>query len=93
MQLPAGPGTLSTHQLVQNLPTGGSTGDSSCNQLSNSSKLLPFNVTPPRKDGPSEAERKLEALTKQLEEEMEKEEEQGEFFGRYSKSHNRHPDF
>ena len=40
-----------------------------------------FHVTPPKTGGPSEAERKLEALTKQLEEEMEKEEESGEFFG------------
>ena len=43
--------------------------------------LLPFSVTPPRPAGPSEAEMKVEALTKQLEEEMEIKEQQSEFFG------------
>jgi hypothetical protein len=42
--------------------------------------LLPFSITPPRQNGPSEAERKIEALTKQLEEELEMEEE-SEYFG------------
>lgn len=42
--------------------------------------LLPFNVTP-RSSGQSEAERKIEELTRQLEEEMERTEEQGEYFG------------
>lgn len=31
--------------------------------------------------GPTEAERKIEELTRQLEEEMEKQEEEGEYFG------------
>ena len=44
--------------------------------------LLQFSVTPPRPAGPSEAEMKIEALTRQLEEEMEKEEE-SEYFGNY----------
>ena len=35
--------------------------------------VLPMMVTPPKVVGPSAAEKKLEALTKQLEEEMEKE--------------------
>ncbi|XP_014212748.1 LIM domain-containing protein jub isoform X2 [Copidosoma floridanum] len=43
--------------------------------------LLPVNVTPPRPSGPTEAERKIEELTRQLEEEMEKQEEEGEYFG------------
>ncbi|XP_054282139.1 LIM domain-containing protein jub [Macrosteles quadrilineatus] len=43
--------------------------------------LLPYNVTPPRSQGPTEAERKIEELTRQLEEEMEKQEEEGEYFG------------
>jgi hypothetical protein len=43
--------------------------------------LLPYSITPPRQNGPSEAERKIEALTKQLEEELEKEEE-SEYFGK-----------
>ncbi|KAJ4442158.1 hypothetical protein ANN_12024 [Periplaneta americana] len=42
--------------------------------------LLPYNVTPPRPMGPTEAERKIEELTRQLEEEMEKQEEEGEYF-------------
>ncbi|XP_014236250.1 LIM domain-containing protein jub isoform X1 [Trichogramma pretiosum] len=42
--------------------------------------LLPFNVTS-RSSGPTEAERKIEELTRQLEEEMEKQEEKGEYFG------------
>ncbi|XP_014250048.1 LIM domain-containing protein jub isoform X2 [Cimex lectularius] len=43
--------------------------------------LLPYNVTPPRPMGPTEAERKIEELTRQLEEQMEKQEEEGEYFG------------
>lgn len=43
--------------------------------------LLPYNVTPPRPSGPTEAERKIEEITRQLEEEMEKQEEEGEYFG------------
>lgn len=43
--------------------------------------LLPYYVTPPRQTGPTEAERKIEELTRQLEEEMEKQEEEGEYFG------------
>lgn len=46
----------------------------------NAKTFLPYNVTPPRPKGPTEAEKKLEALTKQLEDEMENNPE-GEFFG------------
>ncbi|CAB4061629.1 AJUBA [Lepeophtheirus salmonis] len=42
--------------------------------------LLPYSITPPRPKGPSEAEKKIDELTKQLEEEMDKEEEL-EYFG------------
>ncbi|XP_024888192.1 LIM domain-containing protein jub [Temnothorax curvispinosus] len=42
--------------------------------------LLPYNVIS-RPSGPTEAERKIEELTRQLEEEMEKQEEEGEYFG------------
>lgn len=42
--------------------------------------LLPFNVTQ-RPASRSEAERKIEELTRQLEEEMERSEDQGEYFG------------
>jgi len=71
----------------QQRPTGGSAADkatplgSKQTAPAGPSALLQFHVTPPKTGGPSEAERKLEALTKQLEEEMEKEEESGEFFG------------
>ncbi|XKL60682.1 hypothetical protein PGB90_007739 [Kerria lacca] len=49
--------------------------------LLSTNKLLPYNVTPPRPMGPTEAERKIEELTRQLEEEMEKQQEEGEYFG------------
>eukprot|EP00096_Caligus_rogercresseyi_P000554 TRINITY_DN1100_c0_g1_i2.p1 TRINITY_DN1100_c0_g1~~TRINITY_DN1100_c0_g1_i2.p1 ORF type:complete len:561 (-),score=136.42 TRINITY_DN1100_c0_g1_i2:700-2382(-) len=42
--------------------------------------LLPYSITPPRPKGPSEAEKKIDELTKQLEEEMDKEEEL-DYFG------------
>lgn len=51
------------------------------NSILNSKTLLPYNVTPPRRHGPSLAEKKIEALTKQLEDEMENNPE-GEFFGK-----------
>jgi hypothetical protein len=44
--------------------------------------LLPYTVTA-RSQGPTEAERKIEELTRQLEEEIEKNEEQGEYFGEF----------
>ncbi|XP_025831293.1 LIM domain-containing protein jub-like [Agrilus planipennis] len=60
---------------------------SSISNTSNSSKLkisgknlLPYNVTPPRPRGPTEAEKKIEEMTRQIEEEMEKHEEEGEYF-------------
>lgn len=53
-----------------------------------SKALLPYNVTPPRPAGPTEAERKIEELTRQLEEEMERNEEQGEYFGAYATDNN-----
>ncbi|XP_041981093.1 LIM domain-containing protein jub [Aricia agestis] len=62
---------------------------SSVSQLSGGSRgsggrgkgLLPYSITPPRPPGPSEAQRKIEELTRQLEEEMEKQDEEGEYFG------------
>ena len=45
-----------------------------------SKPLLPFSITPPRPAGPSQAEMKIEEITRQLEEEMEKKQE-SEFFG------------
>lgn len=45
--------------------------------------LLPYSVTPPKPRGPTEAERKIEEMTRQIEEEMEKREEEGEYFGKF----------
>lgn len=39
------------------------------------------NIIPSKKAGKTDAERKIEELTRALEEEMEKNEEQGEYFG------------
>lgn len=62
---------------------------STTSTTSNSSKLkfsgknlLPYSVTPPRPRGPTEAEKKIEEMTRQIEEEMEKHEEEGEYFGK-----------
>ncbi len=44
---------------------------------------LPMQVTPPQRKGPSEAEKKLEALTQELENQMERHP-QGEYFGKCS---------
>ncbi|XP_045470161.1 LIM domain-containing protein jub isoform X2 [Harmonia axyridis] len=43
--------------------------------------LLPYSVTPPRPRGPTDAQKKIEEMTRQIEEEMEKHEEEGEYFG------------
>lgn len=60
-------------------PYPGSTSGYKPNTL-NTKTLLPYNVTPPRPKGPTEAEKKIEALMKQIEDEMESNPE-GEFFG------------
>ncbi|XP_055371004.1 LIM domain-containing protein jub-like [Condylostylus longicornis] len=62
-----------------NSPTPSQNSTGSGSRLSKN--LLPYNVTPPRPAGPTEAEKKIEELTRQLEEEFEKSEEQGEYFG------------
>lgn len=46
---------------------------------------MPYSVTPPKPRGPTEAERKIEEMTRQIEEEMEKREEEGEYFGEFFK--------
>lgn len=66
-------------QAISPTPSQNSTGSGSGKRLSKN--LLPYNVTPPRPAGPTEAERKIEELTRQLEEEFERSEEQGEYFG------------
>lgn len=43
--------------------------------------LLPYSVTPPKPRGPTEAQKKIEEMTRQIEEEMERHEEEGEYFG------------
>nr|XP_050026175.1 LIM domain-containing protein jub-like [Dermacentor andersoni] len=47
----------------------------------NTKTLLPYNVTPPRPKGPTEAEKKIEALMRQIEDELEQNPPEGEFFG------------
>lgn len=47
----------------------------------NSKTLLPYNITPPRQKGPTEAERKIEALMREIEDEMENNPPESEFFG------------
>ena len=69
--IPSKPQVVSHTQPVKPLVVGPS---------SPSKPLLPFSITPPRPAGPSQAEMKIEEITRQLEEEMEKKQE-SEFFG------------
>ncbi|XP_019868043.2 LIM domain-containing protein jub isoform X2 [Aethina tumida] len=63
-------------------PTPSTCSTTSTGKLKISGKnLLPYSVTPPKPRGPTEAERKIEEMTRQIEEEMEKHEEEGEYFG------------
>ncbi|KAB0798620.1 hypothetical protein PPYR_09613 [Photinus pyralis] len=63
-------------------PTPSNVSTNSAGKLKFSGKnLLPYSITPPRPRGPTEAERKIEEMTRQIEEEMEKHEEEGEYFG------------
>ncbi|XP_046403765.1 LIM domain-containing protein jub isoform X2 [Ischnura elegans] len=68
---PSPPPSPSSHSPVSGKPKGAISGKT----------LLPYSVTPPRPMGPTEAERKIEELTRQLEEEMEKQGDEGEYFG------------
>lgn len=72
---------LSSHQPppISPTPSQNSTGSGSGRRLTKN--LLPYSVTPPKSAGPTEAQRKIEELTRQLEEEIERSEEQGEYFG------------
>lgn len=47
-----------------------------------SKNLLPYSVVK-KAAGPTEAQRKIEELTRQLEEEIEQSEEHGEYFGKF----------
>lgn len=63
-------------------PTPSSCSTTSSAKLKISGKtLLPYTVTPPKPRGPTEAEKRIEEMTRQIEEEMEKHEEEGEYFG------------
>lgn len=62
-------------------PTPSATSISSGRLRFSGKTLLPYHITPPRPRGPSEAEKKVEEMTRQIEEEMEKLEEEGEYFG------------
>ena len=55
-------------------------------QARTSNKLPPnlpltYSVIPPKNRGPTEAEKKIDELTRKLEEDMERSEEEGEYFG------------
>lgn len=63
-------------------PTPSTTSNTSAKLKMCGKTLLPYSVTPPKPRGPTEAERKIEEMTRQLEEEMEKQEEEGEYFGK-----------
>lgn len=78
---PPKPKELSSHQQppISPTPSQNSTGSGSGRRLTKN--LLPYSVTPPKSAGPTEAQRKIEELTRQLEEEIERSEEQGEYFG------------
>uniref|UniRef100_A0A1B6CTS8 LIM zinc-binding domain-containing protein n=1 Tax=Clastoptera arizonana TaxID=38151 RepID=A0A1B6CTS8_9HEMI len=81
-QRPSMAGIASTVSPIPRESTPSPTSSAKVKAMSGSGKnLLPYNVTPPRPMGPTEAERKIEELTRQLEEEMEKQEEEGEYFG------------
>lgn len=82
---PPYPGPPTNHRpghLNMSSSSSTSSSESFKNTTLNSKTLLPYNVTPPRTQGPSEAEKKIEALTKQLEDEMENNPE-GELFGKF----------
>lgn len=90
--------SISSRNMASGLPSMGSPVQSpapsptpsSVSQVSGGSRgsggrgksLLPYSITPPRPPGPSEAQRKIEELTRQLEEEMERQDEEGEYFGK-----------
>lgn len=54
---------------------------SSLTSASSSSSLLPYSVTPPRPKGPTEAEKKIEQMMKEIEDEMENSPPHGDYFG------------
>lgn len=64
-------------------PSNSSTGSGKIKMMGKN--LLPYSITPPKPRGPTEAEKKIEEMTRQIEEEMEKHEEEGEYFGKCKK--------
>nr|XP_023014112.1 LIM domain-containing protein jub [Leptinotarsa decemlineata]XP_023014114.1 LIM domain-containing protein jub [Leptinotarsa decemlineata] len=62
-------------------PTPSTLSNSSGKLKLSGKSLLPYSITPPKPTGPTEAEKKIEEMTRQIEEEMEKHEEEGEYFG------------
>ena len=74
------PYSPSLHSSSSSLPNMKNMGS-----LTNLRSPLPFQVIPPQNSGPSEAEKKLEALTAQLENEMENNP-QGDYYGKSGNS-------
>lgn len=67
-------------------PVQGVQVQSTPSQSSSGGKGLSWQITPPRGVGPSEAEKKLAALTQQLEDELDQVP-QGEYFGKFQSKH------
>lgn len=78
---PKSPEQENPHPQPVPSPTPSSCSSSSGKLKISGKNLLPYCVTPPRPQGPTEAQRKIEEMTRQIEEEMEKHEEEGEYFG------------
>ena len=82
--LSSAPPALPMRSSAMSTPAPSSTalhpGTTTSSSSSSKQPLLQFNVTPPKPAGPTEAERKIEDLTRQIEEQMEKEE-KAEYFG------------
>ncbi|XP_075159245.1 LIM domain-containing protein jub [Haematobia irritans] len=71
---------IQTNNSANSLPASSPTPSQTSSTGGLAKNLLPYSVTK-RPAGPSEAQRKIEELTRQLEEEIEQSEEQGEYFG------------
>ncbi|GFT07662.1 LIM domain-containing protein jub [Nephila pilipes] len=72
--------TAASDVSSNNTPTNYYKDDFKPNTL-NSKTLLPYNITPPRGKEPTEAEKKIEALMREIEDEMENNPSDSDYFG------------
>ncbi|KAF8784508.1 LIM domain-containing protein 1-like [Argiope bruennichi] len=72
--------TAATDSSSSNIPVNYFKDDFKPNTL-NSKTLLPYNITPPRGKEPTEAEKKVEALMREIEDEMENNPSESDYFG------------